>query len=171
MGTGSTIILARGKVLFSIKTPTRRESTHLKGVLFSSNYATNVVSLAKILNKGFLVDFSSSTIANLEGYVVILFRRKGSMFIVAQNPDTPISKRVGSISPLDITLVGSLIAPTTPSLVSFTTKARKSARQKLLLIANSKDLYEIYSYINKETLKYLSDNVTSILITNELIVL
>lgn len=89
---------------------------------------------------------------------------------MAQNPDTPTSERMGSISPPDVTSVGSLTAPAAPPSASFATKVRKSARQKPPLIADSKDLHEIYAHINKETLKHLSDNVTGILITDESIV-
>lgn len=67
--TGSTATLARGKVSFSVNTPTGQGSAQLEGVLFSPDYATNVLSLAKILDKGFLVDFSSGTIANSKGHI------------------------------------------------------------------------------------------------------
>jgi hypothetical protein len=138
-GTGSAEIQARGRVEISVNTPNGRNSATIDGVLLCPGYATNVISLSKLLDKGFDVDFRACTITKA-GATIMLFKREGAMWVVSNNivfPDPDASHVTAServiatyaSSPSHIKPVG---RPQTSSQ-SFITKAHRSALQKPIL--------------------------------------
>jgi hypothetical protein len=172
-GTGSAEILARGRVEFAIDTPKGKNFATIEDVLLCPGFATNVISLAKLLDKGFSVDFRACTIKDAAGIIIILFKREGAMWVVSHNTKFP-----------DVHVITServIFNPSTPFAPESKQRAythafaterqqnpRKSALQKPLLSVDSKQLHEIFGHISKNSMQHLTSNTSGITIADDL---
>lgn len=162
-GTGSTPVEAIGTVILPVQTPSGNANVALSDVLYAPGYATNVLSLAKLIDKGYQVDFTKNHVKDSQGTIIISFKRNGPMWIISKNkPSTSTVALATTAADLP-----GLSTPPLPVEISSAplVLASRSSKPKPKLVTDARTIHDIYGHISAKAIENLPRSTTGVEIT------